>query len=139
MFSSSIGKNEYSPGEREVLILPLQSIQVYQKHRKTNIQKTDNDYEQINRERNSPFVPFENRAGTLSRQGDLFTQVQFSSVAQSSSTFWGPKDCSTPDFPVHHQLPELAQTLVQSIEVVIPSNHLILCRPLLLLPSVRFT
>ena len=38
-------------------------------------------------ERNLPFVPFENRAGTLSRQGDLITQVQFSSVAQSSPTF----------------------------------------------------
>ena len=42
--------------------------------------------------------------------------------------------CSTPGLPVHHQLPELAQTI--SIELVIPSNHLILCRPLLLLPSI---
>ena len=43
-------------------------------------------------------------------------------------------DCSTPGFPVHHQLPELAQT--QSIESVISSNYLILCRSLLLLPSI---
>ena len=43
-------------------------------------------------------------------------------------------DCSMPGFPVYHQLPELAQTM--SIELVIPSNHLILCCPLLLLPSV---
>ena len=43
-------------------------------------------------------------------------------------------DCSTPGFPVHHQLPELTQLM--SIESVMPSNHLILCRPLLLLPSV---
>ena len=39
-----------------------------------------------------------------------------------------------PGFPVHHQLPELTQTCVHRI--VIPSNHLILCRPLLLLPSI---
>ena len=43
-------------------------------------------------------------------------------------------DCSTPGFPVHHQLPELAQTHV--IELVMPYNHLILCHPLLLLPSI---
>ena len=43
-------------------------------------------------------------------------------------------DCRTPDFPVHHQLPELAQT--QSNQSLMPSNHLILCRPLLLLPSI---
>ena len=44
-----------------------------------------------------------------------------------------PRDCSTPGFPVHHQLPELAQTHVHR---VMPSNHLILCRPLFLLPSI---
>ena len=43
-------------------------------------------------------------------------------------------DCSTPGFPALHSLPKFAQT--QSIELVIPSNHLILCHPLLLLPSV---
>ena len=34
-------------------------------------------------------------------------------------------NCSTPSFPVHHQLPKLAQ----SIELVMPYNHLILCCP----------
>ena len=43
-------------------------------------------------------------------------------------------DYSTPALPVHHQLPEFTQTHVQ--ELVMPSNHLILCRPLLLLPSI---
>ena len=43
-------------------------------------------------------------------------------------------DCSTPGSPVHHQLPELAHLM--SIESVMPSNHLILCCPLLLLPSI---
>ena len=43
-------------------------------------------------------------------------------------------DCSTPGFPVFHHLPELAQTHV--VESVMPSDHLILCHPLLLLPSI---
>ena len=41
---------------------------------------------------------------------------------------------STPGLPVHHQLPEFTKTHVH--ESVIPSNHLILCRPLLLLPPI---
>ena len=40
---------------------------------------------------------------------------------------------STPGLPVHHQLPEFTQT---SSELVMPSSHLILCRPLLLLPPI---
>ena len=54
---------------------------------------------------------------------------QFSSVAHSCPTLWDSMSCSTPGFPVHHQLLELTQTM--SIESVMPSNHLILCLPLL--------
>ena len=54
--------------------------------------------------------------------------VQFSSFAQSCLTVCNPMDCSTPGFLVHHQL--------VSIESVMPSNHLVLCHPLLLLPSI---
>ena len=54
---------------------------------------------------------------------------RFSSVAQSCPTRCDPMDCSMPGLPVHHQL-------LESIELVISSNHLILCRPLLLLPSI---
>ena len=43
-------------------------------------------------------------------------------------------DHSTPGLPVHHQLPELLKLM--SIKLVMPSNHLILCHPLLLLPSI---
>ena len=43
-------------------------------------------------------------------------------------------DYSKPGSPVHHQLPELAQTHV--MESVMPSNHLVLCHPLLLLHSI---
>ena len=49
-----------------------------------------------------------------------------------------PMDCSTPSFPALHHLPEFAQTHVHWL--VMPSNHLILCCPLLLsvFPSIRF-
>ena len=57
--------------------------------------------------------------------------IQFSSVTQSCPTLCDPTDCSTPGLPVHHQLPEF-----MSIELVMPSNHLILCLPLLLPPSI---
>ena len=43
-------------------------------------------------------------------------------------------DYSTPGFLAHHQLPEFTQTHVHWS--VMPSNHLILCHPLLLLPSI---
>ena len=45
-----------------------------------------------------------------------------------------PMDCSTPGFPVHCQLPEFIKLM--SIELVMPSNHLIPCCPLLHLPSI---
>ena len=43
-------------------------------------------------------------------------------------------DCSMPGFPVYHQLQQLLRLI--SIESVMPSIHCILCRPLLLLPSI---
>ena len=51
------------------------------------------------------------------------------------SDFCDPMSHSTLGLPVHHQLPKSTQTH-ESIESVVPSNHLILCHPLLLLPSV---
>ena len=54
------------------------------------------------------------------------------SVAQSCPTRCNPMDCCTPGFPVLHPWSLLEH---MSIESVMPSNHLILCHPLLLLPS----
>ena len=61
----------------------------------------------------------------------------FSSVQFSRSVMFNtlqPMDCSTPGFPVHHQHRNLLKFM--SIELVMPSNHLIPCHPLLLLPSI---
>ena len=64
----------------------------------------------------------------------VFSSVQFSSVAQSCSTLCDPMNHSMQGVPVHHQLPESLKLM--SIELVMPSSHLILCCPLFLLPPV---
>ena len=55
--------------------------------------------------------------------------VQFSSVSQSCPTLCDHIHGNTPGLPVHYQLLELFKLM--SIESVMPSNHLILCSPLL--------
>ena len=62
-----------------------------------------------------------------------FKKLSLSSIAQSHPTLCNPLDCSMPGLPAHHQLLEFTETHV--LELVIPSNHLILCCPLLLLLS----
>ena len=59
--------------------------------------------------------------------------AQFNSVARSCPTLCDSMDCSMPGFPITN-----SQSLLKlmSIESVMPSNHLILCHPLLLLPSI---
>ena len=59
---------------------------------------------------------------------------QFNSVAQSCLILCNPMDCSTPGLPVYHHTRSLLKLM--SIESVIPSSHLILYHPLLLLPSI---
>ena len=64
------------------------------------------------------------------------------SVSQLYPTLFDPMDCSTPSFPVLHHLRELPNSSpkLMSIESAMPSNHLVLCCPLLLpsvFPSIR--
>ena len=61
--------------------------------------------------------------------------LQIRSVAQSCLTLCHPMNHSTSGLPVHHQLPQPSRRLM-SIESVMPSSHLILCCPLLLLPPI---
>jgi len=70
--------------------------------------------------------------GSQTIRYDLATEsVQFSSVAQSCLTLCDPMNCSTPGLPAHHQVPDS-----MSITSMMPSNLLILCCPLFLLPSI---
>ena len=60
--------------------------------------------------------------------------VQFSSVTRSCPTLCDPMDHSTLGLPSITKSQSLLKLM--SIESVMPSNYLILCRPLLLLPSI---
>ena len=65
------------------------------------------------------------------KRRDRPTSEQISSVARSCPTRCTPMNRRAPGLPVHHPLPEF-----MSIESVMPCSHLILCRPLLLLPPI---
>ena len=61
-----------------------------------------------------------------------YFSVQFSSVTQSCPTLCNPMNCSTPLSITNSQ----SSLKLMSIESVMPSNHLILCCPLLFLPPI---
>ena len=53
----------------------------------------------------------------------LYLSQSVSSVTQSCLTLCDPMDCSTTGLPVHHQLPELAQTHVHWVGDAIQPSH----------------
>ena len=69
----------------------------------------------------------------------IHTLHQFSLVAQPCLTLCDPMDCSTPGFPVHHQLPELTQTHAHHVvDAIQPSHPLPFpSLPTFNLPSIR--
>ena len=75
----------------------------------------------------------------MKTENSALEAIQFSSVAQSCPTLCNPMDCSTPGLPVHHQLPELAQTYVHQVGDAIQPSHPLLSFLLLLsiFPSIR--
>ena len=84
-----------------------------------------------------PVVMYGGESWTTKDEVITCTSVQFSSFAQSCLTLCNPMDCSTPA-----SLSTNSRSLLKlmSIESVMPSNHLILCHPLLLpsiFPSIR--
>ena len=52
-------------------------------------------------------------------------KVQFGSIAQSCLTLCDPMDCTTPGFPIHHQLLEPTQTHVHQVSDAIQPSHLL--------------
>ena len=64
--------------------------------------------------------------------------IQFGLIAQSCPTLWDPTNRSTPGLPspTSRVYPNSTESTQMSIECVMPSNHLILCHLLLILPSI---
>ena len=70
--------------------------------------------------------PLPGRRGLTVLRGDgvkPLIYLQLSSVTQSCPTLCDPVDHSTPGFPVHHQLPEFAQTRVHLVGEAIQPSH----------------
>ena len=70
----------------------------------------------------------------VSQMGVVFDIIQFSSVSQSCPTLCDPMNHSTPGLPPITNSQSSLKLL--SIESVMPSGHLILGRPLLILPPI---
>ena len=70
----------------------------------------------------------------IGNEGAVVIAERCCSVTQSCLTLCNPMDCRTPGFPLFH----ISQSLLKlmTIELVMPSNHLILCCSLLPLPSI---
>ena len=74
----------------------------------------------LNIQSGSPFFVY---FAFLCLQVSQFSSVQFSPVAQSCPTLCDPMNCSTPDLPVHHQLPEFTQTNVHRVSDAFQPSH----------------
>ena len=75
------------------------------------------------------------RNGVCFNKKSFFCKIGFSSVQLLSCVrLCDPMDCNTPGLPSITKSQSLLKLM--SIELVIPSNHLILCHPLLLLPLI---
>ena len=74
-------------------------------------------------ERYSNLLQYSGLENSMDRQAWKARTVQFSSVAQLRPTLCDTMDCSTAGFPVHHQLPELAQTHVHQVSDAIQQPH----------------
>ena len=74
-----------------------------------------------------------NCTGQFTPPKDCITWRTYCSASKSCPTLCDLMDSSMPGFPVLHYVLEFAHMF---IELVMPSNHLILCLPFLLLPSI---
>ena len=66
---------------------------------------------------------FHNKAFGLLLIHGPFYSVQFSLVTQPGPTLCNPVDFNMSGFPVHHQVPELAQTQVHRVGDAIQPSH----------------
>ena len=94
----------------------------------------------ISRENHWNFHIYLSRQFFTCRDFLLLNKNEFCSVKLLSQVWlWDPMDCSTPDFPIHHQLLGLAQTHVLWVSDAIQSSHPLLSPspPPSIFPSIR--
>ena len=73
--------------------------------------------------------------GKMGQRKSQFNSVQFS-LSDMSNPLW-PHGLQHTRLSIHHQVPELTHTHVHRVsDTIQPSNHLVLCHPLLLLPPI---
>jgi len=113
----------------------VKRIQHHQTSFTTNAKSTS-----LGRKHKSRKRPTENKPKTIKKTViGLYisiSSVQFSSVTQLCPTLCNPMNLSMPGLLSITNTWSLPKPM--SIESVMPSNHLILCHPLLLLPSIRW-
>ena len=85
------------------------------------------------------YSPWGDKESDMTEQLSLHLHFHMSvcmymSVTQSFPTLHDPMDCRALGFPVLHHLGSLLKLM--SFESVMPCNHLVLCLPLLHLPSI---
>ena len=69
------------------------------------------------------FIPGMQGFFNIRKSINVIHHIQVSSVAQSCLTLCNPMNHSTPGLPVHHQLPEFAQTHVHRVSDPIQPSH----------------
>ena len=85
---------------------------------------------------NSTIAPLLKKKQDLnSTEAGKIQHTGFSSVTQSCLTLGNPTHCSTPGFPVHHLLPELAQIHVHWVGDAIQPSHPLLSPSIF--PSIK--
>ena len=125
-------KTEWRTFKWHLAIEPTKNLVLVKQHRKMEKGTLSQNISQINNRLlgNKLMKPVQFRSSVVSNSLQLQDCFRSSVVSNSLQL----QDCSMPGFPVHHQLPDLLKLM--SIELVMPSNHLILCCPFLLLPSI---
>ena len=83
------------------------------------------------------FTDMKSCNSTQEHEVGIRSSVQFSSVSQSCLTLCDPMNCSTPGFPVHHELQESTQTHVHWVSDAIQPSHILSFPSPHIFPSIR--